>query len=413
MANKICGIYKITNKITGEPYIGLSTDVTHRLSRHKSKGTRLKKVIEEYGVDNFTFEIVEECSFEELVDKEKYYIKLFDAEDNGMNLSPGGETPFNTTGYYHVYKDKNSKFVQGYLWRYHYHGEQGKKKTIRKWNLNELKKEVLARGLKWEVIDEEKAKLSDEENEVAIYLHNHHVRNNSGFLRVSKRKCKSCASGYHFTYVYPDKKINVSAMTLKELEKKVKVNGGEWKLIDKEKAKIACEESKLNEENPVYFKTGFYHVRKANDSCIKQGFAWKYWYKKEGVVKLISSVNLNKLQKEVEKRGLEWKIIDEEQARKSLQQNAVEFLDLKNIANNKTGFYHVSKEKSDHYPQGFIWKYHYRTDDGKPKKIRRVDLNRLKEAVLSRGFEWKVINNELAEMSLLENNKYQTKLTDY
>jgi hypothetical protein len=47
-----------------------------------------------YGIDNFLFEVVEECSLEELNNREKYWIKYYDSHNplNGYNLTDGGNT---------------------------------------------------------------------------------------------------------------------------------------------------------------------------------------------------------------------------------------------------------------------------------------------------------------------------------
>ena len=62
------GIYKITNKINGKSYIGLTDDIKRRISEHKSKGDTtnllIDHVIKKYGKDNFTYEILEECSLD-------------------------------------------------------------------------------------------------------------------------------------------------------------------------------------------------------------------------------------------------------------------------------------------------------------------------------------------------------------
>ena len=80
--------------------------------------------------------------------------------------------------------------------------------------------------------------------------------------------------------------------------------------------------------------------------------------------------------------------------------NKEKFIDAKNTSNNSSGFYHVFKEKSSKYSQGYIWIYHFTDDDGKKKKIRRVNLHDLKEEVLSRGMEWRIVNEELARLNL-------------
>ena len=65
----------------------------------------------------------------------------------------------NTTGFYRVSKSKDSCYKQGFLWRYIYY-QDGKQHNIYSLNLCKLKEKILAKNLKWEVIDEEKAKKS-------------------------------------------------------------------------------------------------------------------------------------------------------------------------------------------------------------------------------------------------------------
>ena len=92
------GIYKITNQINGHSYIGLSTHIEDRWDYHKDpynwnreKDKALYIAIKKYGIDNFSFEILEECSPEELSEKEKFYIAKYDTFYNGYNMTAGGE----------------------------------------------------------------------------------------------------------------------------------------------------------------------------------------------------------------------------------------------------------------------------------------------------------------------------------
>lgn len=85
------GIYKITNKDTGEVYIGQSTNVENRISEHKQKRTQtIDNYINVLGVEHFSFEVLEECLQEDLDDKEKYYINQYDSINNGYNYQEGG-----------------------------------------------------------------------------------------------------------------------------------------------------------------------------------------------------------------------------------------------------------------------------------------------------------------------------------
>lgn len=94
------GIYKITNKINGNSYIGLSVDIKRRwkehFQRHKDSTNKeyekvLYKAFRKYGIENFDFDIIEECSLEELREREKYWIAYFDTYHHGYNATEGGE----------------------------------------------------------------------------------------------------------------------------------------------------------------------------------------------------------------------------------------------------------------------------------------------------------------------------------
>lgn len=92
------GIYKITNKINGHAYIGLSTNIEDRFAYHKNSYNHKREsnkllyiAFNKYGIKNFTFEILEECKVEELSEKEQYYITLYDTQKNGYNMTAGGE----------------------------------------------------------------------------------------------------------------------------------------------------------------------------------------------------------------------------------------------------------------------------------------------------------------------------------
>lgn len=85
------GIYKITNKTNGKVYIGQSQNCEKRISEHKRKK---KLTIDDWinllGSDAFTYEILEECSLEELDNKEKEYIKKYNSIEEGYNIQEGG-----------------------------------------------------------------------------------------------------------------------------------------------------------------------------------------------------------------------------------------------------------------------------------------------------------------------------------
>lgn len=95
------GIYKITNKINGKIYIGQSIDIHKRIKEHFWKAMNKKdvsynsaihKAIRKYGIDNFDWEIIEECSVDTIDDKEVQYIQQFNSlVPNGYNILTGGQ----------------------------------------------------------------------------------------------------------------------------------------------------------------------------------------------------------------------------------------------------------------------------------------------------------------------------------
>ena len=93
----VCGIYKITNQETGECYIGQAVDVRRRWMDHckaglgidTPKGNQLYAAMLEYGLDSFSFELLLECEPSQLNEKEKYFIKLYNSDAIGYNISKG------------------------------------------------------------------------------------------------------------------------------------------------------------------------------------------------------------------------------------------------------------------------------------------------------------------------------------
>lgn len=90
--NKISGVYKIINTITGDFYIGSSSDIEDRWANHRSysawnylPNSKLYQAMSQYGRDNFTFEIVEETS--NLKEREQYWINEFHPSYNSRRAN--------------------------------------------------------------------------------------------------------------------------------------------------------------------------------------------------------------------------------------------------------------------------------------------------------------------------------------
>ena len=91
------GIYKITRLKTGEIYIGKSTDVKKRWTEHCKTAygvgtiahSILHTTIRKDGIENFTFELLEEVPKDKLTEREKYWINFYQSKKYGMNEREG------------------------------------------------------------------------------------------------------------------------------------------------------------------------------------------------------------------------------------------------------------------------------------------------------------------------------------
>ena len=95
----VVGIYKVTNQLNGLCYIGQSVDVSKRWKDHMKcglgidtpAGNKLYKDMRDCGVWNFSWELLESCSKEELNDKERFYIELYQSKEFGYNTTKGNK----------------------------------------------------------------------------------------------------------------------------------------------------------------------------------------------------------------------------------------------------------------------------------------------------------------------------------
>lgn len=99
-AEKVTGIYKITNTTNGRMYIGQAVDIATRWKEHCKSGlgigstgyltNKFYKALHDTGIENFTFEVLEICLKEELNDKEFFWIDFHNATTFGYNSKAGG-----------------------------------------------------------------------------------------------------------------------------------------------------------------------------------------------------------------------------------------------------------------------------------------------------------------------------------
>lgn len=203
-------IYSILNKNNGKIYIGQtiqkankrkSEHFTH-LRRNEHDNPHLQNAFNKYGEDSFEFNIIENYPIDKLNDNEEWWINYFNSTnpDMGYNLQSGGDSNYtvseetrkkqsealkgykhsiesrinmsnarkgivfseehkkniskskskakNTTGFYRVFKDKDSRYSQGFRYVYKW-TENGSKKKLTSVSLDKLQKKVIANGLLW------------------------------------------------------------------------------------------------------------------------------------------------------------------------------------------------------------------------------------------------------------------------
>ena len=92
-------IYQIKNKLNGKIYVGKTNNtIENRWKEHcqdfkkeKNEKRPLYAAMRKYGIENFEISQLEECSFEEINDKETYWIETLGTFKNGYNATLGGD----------------------------------------------------------------------------------------------------------------------------------------------------------------------------------------------------------------------------------------------------------------------------------------------------------------------------------
>lgn len=73
------GVYLIRNLKNGKEYVGASVDIKRRFTEHKAPkangNDKLHGDMRLYGLESFSFEVLEECEKEDLSSRELYHIK--------------------------------------------------------------------------------------------------------------------------------------------------------------------------------------------------------------------------------------------------------------------------------------------------------------------------------------------------
>ena len=118
---EISGIYKITNTITGDFYIGSSKNIKNRWANHKCHSTWKKCPdnpmyldMQKYGVDKFDFQILEEVKIEQLKEAEQKFIETLNPTYNDRNANGLDTKRYNE----YQKSDKCKKYYKEYKKKY-------------------------------------------------------------------------------------------------------------------------------------------------------------------------------------------------------------------------------------------------------------------------------------------------------
>ena len=113
---KISAVYKITNTVTGDFYIGSSKNVKERWVAHKCPSTwnrypnnPMYHDMKQYGTDKFAFEILEVVEEGSLKETEQYFIETLNPTYNQMNAKG-----LNVERYKEYNKEYNKKYYKEY-----------------------------------------------------------------------------------------------------------------------------------------------------------------------------------------------------------------------------------------------------------------------------------------------------------
>jgi hypothetical protein len=144
--------------------------------------------------------------------------------------------------------------------------------------------------------------------------------------------------------------------------------------------------------------TGFFRVVKAKseDNCMI-GHRWIYNVSEDNSKLCLVSASLVDLKEKVLAYGYEWKVVNEELAEVSRNEER-DYFKMK-LARHSTGINGLSRQKDMSCKQGFVWQYRYRNEKNEVKFMCSVDLNKLKMRVINNGLEWTRVDEGIEKVN--------------
>ena len=123
---KISGVYKITNTVTNDFYIGSSKNVKKRWVDHKCPSTWKKQPnspmyldMQTYGVDKFDFQILENVEPEQLKETEQQFIEKLQPIYNNRSANGLDVEKIKESQKKYYQSEKGKKHIREYQRKYH------------------------------------------------------------------------------------------------------------------------------------------------------------------------------------------------------------------------------------------------------------------------------------------------------
>ena len=122
---KISGVYEIVNTVTGDFYIGSSSDLERRKQQHFCENTwkynqnkPLYKYMQQYGKDNFLFKSIWLCESDELKEYEQIAIEKYNPKYNVRDAYIGLSKEEYQKQYNKQYRKENADSIKQYNKQY-------------------------------------------------------------------------------------------------------------------------------------------------------------------------------------------------------------------------------------------------------------------------------------------------------
>lgn len=197
-------IYKATCLITGKSYIGQTKHFEIRKKQHlQAKDNYIfHKALRKYGQENFKWEILEECSYDLLNEKETYWIKFYNSYSNGYNSTLGGDDSSALEKWRKNNPEKvKANALNGIKYANKYHESHQEKHTKQILEAQKLGANAVKRRVKCIELDLEFESLSAAEKWSLTKANpNNKIARHQGISKVCSGERHTCG-GYHWEYV--------------------------------------------------------------------------------------------------------------------------------------------------------------------------------------------------------------------